>query len=130
MTGRLAPTPDPDSADFWAGLAEGQIRLQHCGSCGKVRFPPLPCCPECGAKTFTSVAASGRGRVYAWIGVRRPIGTINGDEVPVTIATVELEEGPRVVGRLVDIDRPAIDTPVEARFCPHDGWTELRWGPQ
>jgi uncharacterized OB-fold protein len=108
-------------------LAEGEVRLQRCGSCGVVRFPPLPYCPECRTEQFASVVASGRGRVYASITVRRPIGTITADEVPVTIATVELDEGPRLVGRLIDIDGPAIDTAVEARFCHHDGWTELRF---
>jgi uncharacterized OB-fold protein len=127
VSGRSAPTPDPDSADFWAGLTEGEIRLQRCGSCGVVRFPPLPYCPECGTEEFTSVVASGRGRVYAWITVRRPIGTITADEVPLHIATVELEEGPRLVGRLVDNDRPGIDAAVEARYFRHDDWTELRF---
>jgi uncharacterized OB-fold protein len=67
--------------------------------------------------------------VYAWITVRRPIGTITAEEVPVNIATVELEEGPRLVGRLMDIVRPEIDATVEARYCRHDDWTELRFAP-
>src|SRR5690349_8912804 len=101
---RPAPVADADSADFWEGLAAGEIRLQRCRACGAVRFPPLPGCPACGGDATETVVSSGRGRVYAWITVRRPVGTITADELPCTIATVELPEGPRLVGRLTGTD--------------------------
>jgi uncharacterized OB-fold protein len=126
---RPGPQADPDSADFWDGLAGRQIRLQRCDTCGAVRCPPLPCCPLCRARTFTTLVASGRGRVYAWITVRRPIGTVVAEELPVTIATVELDEGPRLVGRLEGTDRPAADLSVEATYFRHADWTELRFTP-
>jgi hypothetical protein len=66
--------------------------------------------------------------VYAWITVRRPLGTITAGEIPCTIATVQLDDGPRMVGRLLDVERPVMDLRVQARFHAHDGWTELCFG--
>jgi hypothetical protein len=126
---RPGPVPDEDSAAYWEGLAVGQIRLQKCGECGTVRFPPLPCCPACRSDAVETVLGSGTGTVYSWITVRRPLGTITAEEIPCTIATVELTEGPRTVGRLMDVERPVMDMPVEACFRAHDGWTELCFGP-
>lgn len=124
-SGRPGPERDPDSETFWAGVDEREVRLQRCLSCKEVRFPPLPSCPTCQADGSETVVASGHGIVYSWIVVRRPLGTISAEEVPYTIATVELEEGPRMVGRLTGTEAPVADMPVEATFWPHDGWTEL-----
>ena len=47
-----------------------------------------------------------------------------------TIATVELDEGPRLVARLEDgPDRPVIGSAVEAVFHNHPDWTELSFRP-
>jgi uncharacterized OB-fold protein len=123
--GRTGPTPDEDSRAFWESLDRHVIRLQQCRACGEVRFPPMPACPGCGSTEWASIVASGRGSVYSWILVHRPIGTITQDEVPCTIATVELEEGCRIVGKLGRGETPSIGQPVVARFDDHDGWCEL-----
>jgi len=68
--------------------------------------------------------STGQGTVYSWIEVHRPIGTIRPDEVPCTIATIELDEGFRLLGRL-DIAKLAIGTQVRAIFIDHPDWTEL-----
>jgi hypothetical protein len=53
---------------------------------------------------------------------------LTADQLPRTILTVELDEGCRVLGRLVPgVDDPQLgpDLPVEAVFIDQDGWTEL-----
>lgn len=122
---RIGPERDPDSSDFWIGVDGLEIRLQRCLSCRAVRFPPLPSCPTCQSDRSETVVSVGRGVLYAWIVVRKPMGTISSDEVPCTIATVELEEGPRVLGRLSGVAHPYPDMPVEATYWSRDGWTEL-----
>jgi hypothetical protein len=85
----------------------------------------MPACPECGSCEYKEVAASGRGDVYSWIVVHYPVGTITKQELPCTIATVELEEGCRVVGTLDRGTTPSFGQPVVAQFVDHDGWSEL-----
>lgn len=122
------PTADEDSAPFWAALRGHRLLLQKCGNCGEVRFPRMPGCPQCGSSASEDVSASGHGRIYSWIVVHRPLGSIPEDALPCTIATVELDEGCRVLGRLLN-GRAAIDLPVTAGYADHDAWTELTFEP-
>jgi uncharacterized protein len=127
---RPGPVIDEDSASYWADLARRVIPIQRCLNCGEVRCPPLPACANCGSTDFAEDQSCGRGVLYSWIGVHRAVGTIRPEEVPVTIATVELEEGPRLVARLEDGPRrPVIGSAVEAVFHDHPDWTELSFRP-
>jgi uncharacterized protein len=124
-TARRGPTPDQDSAPYWAALAERRIVMQHCDSCGTYRCPPLPACHVCGATGFTWEDAEGTAEVYSWITVHRPVGGLTAAELPVVFATVEFAHGCRVVTRYLGGDRATIGEPVQADFVPHDTWTEL-----
>src|SRR5207237_9098332 len=44
---RARPQPTPETQHFWDGTREGELRLQRCNACGKVYFPPRPCCSAC-----------------------------------------------------------------------------------
>jgi uncharacterized OB-fold protein len=121
------PVADEDSAPFWDALRGHQVLLQKCANCREIRFPPMPGCPKCGAGQSEHVTASGLGRVYSWIVVHRPLGTITEPDLPCTLATVELDEGCRVLGRLTG--DASIDLRVEARYVDHDNWTELAFVP-
>ena len=37
-------TLGPRHDDFWAGCADGELRLQRCAACGTYRHPPGPLC--------------------------------------------------------------------------------------
>ena len=43
----MLPVPDDVSRPFWDGCAAGELRMQACGACGRLRFPPRPMCPWC-----------------------------------------------------------------------------------
>jgi uncharacterized OB-fold protein len=121
------PIPDADTAPFLDALREHRIVLQRCAACARVRFPPMPACPWCGATSATQVEASGEGHVYSWVGVQRALTPGFEGEVPYTIATVELREGARVFGRLEGPEPTAPGGVVSATFVDHVGWTELRF---
>ncbi len=122
------PSVDEDSAPFWSALREHRIVLQRCAQCGEVRFPRMPGCPRCGSSASDDIAATGHGRIYSWIVVHRPLGSIPEEALPSTIATVELAEGCRVLGRLLR-GEAAVDYPVTACYVDHDSWTELAFAP-
>jgi uncharacterized OB-fold protein len=119
MTERHVPTPTPETAHFWAGTRAGELRLQRCRRCENTYFPPRPFCPGCHARDVEVVAASGRARLHSYVISHRPPP---GFEAPFTIAVVELEEGPRMMTNLVDVEPdPAalpLDLPLEAVFEP------------
>jgi uncharacterized protein len=124
-----APVPDADTAPFLDALRDHRIVLQRCVECGRVRFPPMPACPWCGATGAAPVTATGEGHVYSWVGVQRSLTPAFESEVPYTIATVDLVEGARVFGRLEGPEPRAPGGAVAATFVDHEGWTELRFRP-
>ncbi len=114
----LAPEVDLDAREYWAQLRQHRLRLQLCGQCDKFRFPPLPSCPHCGMLGGEWRDASGRGTLYTWTEIVHPLDPRLKDEVPFTMALVDLEEGPRIGGRLIGTTaaRLRIALPVVARF--------------
>lgn len=121
------PAADEDSAAFWAGTRDHELRLQRCRACGQVRFPPMPRCPNCGSPDFATELAEPAGEVYSWITVHRPMSGIQPDDLPCTFVVVDLAAGCRMVGRFAGSWAGAIGDPVVAAFADHEDWTEVRF---
>lgn len=96
----LRPAINADTAFFWEGAAMGELRIQRCGDCGELRHPPGPICPSCRSAARTYVTASGVGEVYSYVVHHGP--PVPGWETPFVVAVVELPEGVRIVGNVVD----------------------------
>jgi uncharacterized OB-fold protein len=102
------PEPDGETQAFWDGIAEGRLRIQRCPDCREFVFYPRAVCPFCTVGTPRWVDASGRGTVHSFTVVHRaPPGFAAA--APYVVALVDLEEGPRLMTRLVDV------APAEAR---------------
>lgn len=97
----IRPMVNRDSAYFWEGTSQGELRIQKCNACGALRHPPGPACPDCGALDRGHVVASGRGTVYSYIVHRHP--PVPGKELPIVIALIDLDEGVRMVGEVSDV---------------------------
>jgi uncharacterized protein len=121
------PLPDDHSRPYWQGLAEHRIVLQECEVCGRRRFPRLPACPYCGQPGGRDVDVPGTGEVYSFVRAHRALTPAFAADVPYSVATVELDGGGRILGRVVPPDRAAIGVRVGPEFVEHDGWTELQF---
>jgi uncharacterized OB-fold protein len=85
---------------FEENLAKGEFRIQQCKDCGQHVFYPRLLCHHCGSNALKWVAVSGKGVVYSSAVVRqRP--EKGGDY---NISLIDLEEGPRLMSRVVDVD--------------------------
>ncbi len=115
-----APYPKPgithDNRFFWEGLAHHKLLIQRCASCGRLQHPPAPMCPGCHAFEMDAIEASGRGTVHSFVVAHHP--PIPPFPYPNVIVLVELEEGTRLVSRLVGVepDDVAIGMPVVVEF--------------
>ncbi|MDP9117637.1 MAG: MaoC family dehydratase N-terminal domain-containing protein [Actinomycetota bacterium] len=98
----LRPVVSQDTAFFWDGCRAGELRIQRCTTCGTLRHPPGPMCPSCGGGELGYVLASGRGEVFSYVIHHHP--KVPGRPLPFVIALVELEEGVRMLGELIDAD--------------------------
>ncbi|GAB4332328.1 MAG: OB-fold domain-containing protein [Dehalococcoidia bacterium] len=111
------PQPTPETQHFWDGTKAGEIRLQRCNACHHVYFPPRPFCPKCASKDIAVFTASGRGRLFSYVINHR---SMPGFEAPYAIAVVELDEGPRMMTNMVDVEQTPealqLDMPVEVTF--------------
>jgi len=87
----------------------------------------MPACPYCGSLGGADVEVTGSGTVYSWVRVERPLTPAFAAEVPYSVATVDLDGGGRVLGRLLPHDRAAIGARVAPSFVDHGDWTELRF---
>jgi uncharacterized OB-fold protein len=100
----IEPAIDLESEAYWDAINHDSLVLQRCSECGKARFHSMPSCPYCGAEQWERYVASGRGHVYSWVVVQRAMIPDYVDDVPYTILTVQLDEGPRLFGRLIETD--------------------------
>lgn len=117
---RPRPAINQDTAFFWEGVRRGELLIQRCAGCGRLRHPPRPACPWCRSLEWGSVPSSGRGEVYSYVVHHHP--PIPGFEVPYVVALVQLAEGTRLVAGLVDSppEGVRIGMPVRVRFVAVD----------
>jgi uncharacterized OB-fold protein len=119
MPPKALPVPTPETQDFWEGAREGHLRLQRCEQCAHVYFPPRPFCPRCASRSVVAFTASGRGKLHSYVINHRPAPGFQ-DDVPYAIAVVELDEGPRMMTNLVDVEQTPealpLDMAVEVAF--------------
>ena len=102
MVTRPEPQPDADDAKFWAAAADGRILLNRCRQCGRCWLRATPGCPRCGLVDIDLVEASGSGSLYSWVVVHRALDDSFTDDVPYAIVVVDLDEGARVLARMLD----------------------------
>jgi len=112
-TGAL-PTPTPETKPYWDALKEHRLLIQRCKECQRAYFYPRPFCPRCFSFNVEWFEASGRGKLYSFVINHRPAPGFGPE--PYVIAVVELDEGPRMMTNLVDVepdpDKINCDMPV------------------
>lgn len=97
------PQPDPVSQLYWDSVRAHAMRLQRCVDCEKWVFYPRAACPHCGGVSLEWRPVSGRGLVYSFTIVHRAPSPALQEQAPYIVALVELEEGVRLMGRLVGV---------------------------
>lgn len=123
------PTPEPvvteETVPYWDAAAEGRLLLPRCVRCSHVIWYPRSFCPECGSLEVSWFEASGRGEIYSFSVLRQSQGDYSA-ATPYVLAYVELEEGPRVLTNLVELEAtPRIGQKVQAAFATTPGGAGL-----
>ncbi|PSP76748.1 DNA-binding protein [Halobacteriales archaeon QS_3_64_16] len=116
---RPVPEVTPETEAFWRGASEGRFLLSECQECGLIYHYPRALCPDCFGEDVTWREASGEGEIYSYSIARQASGWPD-EALPLVVAYVELEEGPRVMTNVLDCEPEdvAVGTPVETRFVP------------
>ncbi|WP_084773069.1 bifunctional MaoC family dehydratase N-terminal/OB-fold nucleic acid binding domain-containing protein [Nonomuraea candida] len=127
----LQPAVNQDTAFFWDGAGQGELRIQSCADCGELRHPPGPLCPRCRSAERTHRVASGTGTLFSYVVHHHP--PVPGRETPFVVGVVELPEGVRIVGNVVDcpIEEVRIGMPLRVTYRRMDDRLVLpMWAPE
>ncbi len=103
-TGFVLPDlENEDGAPFWEGTARGELLVQACGDCGRLRFPPRPMCPHCRSLVTRWDVMSGRGSIWSFVVAHPPLLPAYAELAPYNVIVVALEEDStiRMVGNLL-----------------------------
>ena len=126
------PLPDEDSAPFWEACRAGELRVQRCAGCGRLRFPPRAMCPACRSLEAEWIPLSGRGTIYSRVVCHPPVLPAFRERAPYAVVLVELAEDPalRMLGNVLDCAPQDVEIggPVRVDFQDvGDGVTLPQW---
>lgn len=110
----VAIEADAQGRPFWDGIARGELRLQRCGECGQAAFSPRAVCSDCVGGRLDWFTARGTGTVHSCAAAHRAFGAL-GERVPFTVALVDVDEGVRMMSRIVESAQVGIGDRVELR---------------
>jgi uncharacterized OB-fold protein len=119
--GKVSFVPYSKVQDFAVHLKDGRLMGSLCKDCGFQTFPPRADCPHCLSDRFDFKQYSGKGTLFTFTRIdAAPTGFDN--EVPYTIAVVELAEGGRALGWFGDTIpgeeiRIGMEVQVVPRIC-------------
>lgn len=112
------PVVTEESRPFWEGCRKGQLMLQYCTECYRYQFYPRLYCMQCGSQALRWVEASGQGVIYSYTIIHQNKSAEFINDTPYNVAIVQLQEGPRMMSNIVDIDpgELRVDLPVTVVF--------------
>lgn len=113
---RPLPWPDALSRPFFEAAAAGRLVLQRCTVCGEAVFYPRPYCTLC-AGELEWTEASGSGTVYTFTVIHQNLSGAFIERVPYVVAMIELAEGVRMMGNLVECPPQSLRIGMPVRAC-------------
>ncbi len=121
------PQPQKWSRQFWQGTKENKLLLKKCTGCGHIDFPPYMYCTECMSLEHEWIESSKKGTVYSFSITYVGAPPAFTEDQPYTLVFVDLDEGVRMLSRIVDCpsEDVKIGMEVEAVFDPVTGDTTL-----
>lgn len=123
-----SPVDDPLAGPFFQAGAEGRLVVQKCDDCDALRWPPLPGCPECRSRASTWTPVAPTGTIWSYVVYHRGFSAALKEQVPYTVAMVQLDDGPYLLGRLVDGEKPPqVGDRVSAKFADLGDVPTLYW---
>ncbi len=103
-----------NSASFYQFLAEKKLMASRCKKCQALYLPPHPICTRCHGNDMEWVEMKGNGKLAAFTAVTvGPTCTIEegySRSNPYLVGVVQLDEGPKVSGRIQGLDATQPDT--------------------
>jgi uncharacterized OB-fold protein/acyl dehydratase len=121
---RLRAPRAHDNGWWWEGIDRGELLIQQCSECRRLRHPPRPMCGSCQSTAWTRIVSQGRGTVYSYVVLRHP--PIPGYDFPLPVALIDLEEGTRIVSNVVGCKPEDVHIGMKVRLSIENVDEELK----
>jgi len=94
----------PTPSRYWREIPQ-RYRLEavKCKKCGAILFPPRLICPECKSREFEKTKLAEKGKLLTFTIIRVPPHQFV-DQAPYAVGIIELEDGVKLTGQIVDCD--------------------------
>ena len=107
--------PISKTSKFWKGLTTGKIYATKCRKCGKLHFPPVADCGDCGTSNMQWVELDGEGEIVTFTEVVvKP--TSFSKEPPYIVAIAQLKEGVKALAWLTGVERENVKVGMKVRL--------------
>jgi uncharacterized OB-fold protein len=124
----LSPIDDALAGPYFQAARQGRLAVQRCNACQALRWPPLSGCPECHSRDTAWVDVAPSGTIWSFVVYHRAFAAELKSQIPYTVALVELDDGPYMVGRVIPGPKPpAVGDRAVAEFVETAGVPSVHW---
>ncbi len=87
---------------YWREIPQRyRLEANRCAKCGLKFFPPRLICPECLGRDLEAAKLADKGSLLTYTIIRVPPSQFK-DQAPYAVGIVELEDGVKLTGQIVD----------------------------
>jgi uncharacterized OB-fold protein len=109
--------PISRTSKFWQGLKEGKIYATKCQNCGKLHFPPVADCGDCGSSNVKWTELDGEGEIETFTQVVVKPASFS-KEADYIVAIARLKKGVRALAWLTGVEREDVQVGMKVRLVP------------
>lgn len=115
----LVPRIDAFTRRFWDSLEQGEFLGSRCMQCGRRSFPARRVCPGCGSIDTEWIPLATQGKLYSATVIHAGPGAYWAGGA-YTVGIVDLDDGVRLLTRILGPIPPPIDSAVQLVLTRHD----------
>jgi len=106
----------PTPSRYWREIPQRyRLEAAKCKKCGAICFPPRLICPNCKSREFEAIRLAEKGKVITYTIIRVPPQQFV-DQAPYAIGIVELNDGVKLTGQIVDCDFEDLKTGLRVKI--------------
>ncbi|GGL03060.1 Zn-ribbon domain-containing OB-fold protein [Nocardia jinanensis] len=114
----LDPDSTGNSGEASAQPLEAILMINRCARCDRLFAPLTIVCSSCASDSLEQVPSSGTGSIRSWRVADRAVIGGHDETMPLTVAVVELDEGPWVYTSIEGTVPLFASGPVRVHFQP------------
>jgi len=114
------PVVQPWSKAFWEAAINHKLIVQECQDCKTKIFYPRQYCPECWSSNLGWMEASGKATLYTYTVTLGGVEEKFAEDLPIILAMVDLEEGVRMMTKIVDCDPKEVSIGMDLEVAFED----------